>query len=162
MELWRVSFPFQLRQARALGSGRRSAQRGAPALRAEREEAPGPRPAGGRASGGAPPGPAGRGKGRGRPPARFRELGGRSRRFGEKGPESGSGARGGQLGAAGGARPRPGVGRAAGRVRGGRARGAAAPGGNPSHSPRETLRLRPLCADDAGPRVPSSETRAGG
>ncbi|XP_015423764.1 PREDICTED: T-cell leukemia translocation-altered gene protein [Myotis davidii] len=24
---------------------------------------------------------------------------------------------------------------------------------------RKTLRLRPLCADDAGPRVPSSETR---
>lgn len=134
----------------------------APALprTAVREEAPGT--AGGRL--GLHQAWWGGGRGAGGPGARFRGLRGRGRRFGERGPDpdSGSGARGGQPRAAGGARPRRGGGRAAGRVRGGRARGAATPGGNLLTHLRQRLRVRPLRAEDACPRVASSETRAGG
>lgn len=104
----------------------------------------------------------GGGRGAGGRGARFRGLSGRGRRFWERGPgpESGSGSRGGQPRAAGGARPRRGGGRPAGRVPGGRARGAL--GGNPLTHLRRRLRLRPLCAEGGRPRVANSETRAGG
>lgn len=115
---------------------------------------------------------AGRGKGRGRPRGALPGTARAGPPLWEAGPGSPAWSRGQGPGswcwccrprAAGGARPRRGGGRrAAGRVPGGRARGAAALGGNPLTHLRRRLRVRPLRAEDACPRVASSKTTAGG
>jgi len=115
---------------------------------------------------------AGRGKGRGRPRGALPGTARAGPPLWEAGPGSPAWSRGQGPGswcwccrprAAGGARPRRGGGRrAAGRVPGGRARGAAALGGNRLTHLRRRLRVRPLRAEDACPRVASSRTTAGG